>query len=95
MKHSLLLLALLFAGCNDTTTTETNITHVKQGDNGLYIYNENGTVTYTSTTEYGDEPTGEFDASDDATECRAKGYFYCPLDNKCMPKKLDDGACNG
>lgn len=95
MKYVLIaVMALGLLGCNNTTEN-TNITRVVQGDNGVYIYNEDGTTTYTSTIDYaGEEPTGEFDPADDATECRAKGYFYCELDNKCMPKKLEDGSCS-
>jgi len=93
MKIGLLILAFLFVGCEENSTT---ITNVNQGDGGTYISNNDGTVTYTYTQSEGDASdgtTGEFDAGDDEQECKSKGYFYCPITNTCNNTALNGGSC--
>ena len=91
------LAVLALTACGSTTTTNT-VTKVEMGDNGTYINNQDGTVTYTQTVTDGDATdgtTGDFDATDDATECRAKGYFYCPITQTCNDTSASTGSCTG
>ena len=90
-----IVMALMLTACGSTTTTNTT-TVVTQGDNGTYISNSDGTVTYTQTVTEGDATdgtTGDYDATDDATECRAKGYFYCNLTHTCNDVSASSGSC--
>ena len=89
------VMALALIGCGNTTTTNT-VTHVEMADGGTYIYNADGTVTFTQTITDGDATdgtTGDYDASDDATECRAKGYFFCPITKTCNDTSASSGSC--
>ena len=91
----IIVMALMLTACGSTTTT-TEVTQVTQGDNGTYINNADGTVTYIQHISDGDATdgtTGEFDAGDDAQECRSKGFFYCKLENKCMNTEASSGSC--
>jgi len=95
LKHILLVLLLTFAftGCGETTTTSTTVV---QGENGTYINNSDGTVTYIQHIEDGDATdgtTGEYNASDDAEECRSKGYFYCNITKTCNDVSASSGSC--
>ena len=94
------MVAMLLAmtGCGDETTS--NNTYVTQGDNGVYIDNGDGTITYVAdaynegqtSEDFSDEP---FDASDDATECRSKGYFWCSINSVCVNQSGDGASCTG
>ena len=90
-----IMMALMLTACGSTTTT-TEITQVTQGDNGTYINNADGTVTYIQHISDGDATdgtTGDFDARDDDQECRSKGYFYCTLSNTCINSDASSGSC--
>ena len=92
MKIGLLILAFLFVGCEENSTT---ITNVNQGDGGTYINNNDGTVTYTYTQNDGDasDGTGEYDSGDDEQECKSKNFFWCPITNTCNNTALNGGSC--
>ena len=95
MKIGLLILVSIFVlnGCGDETTT--NSTTVVQGDNGVYISNGDGTVTYVADAynNGNDEVTGEFDDEADEAECKAGGRFWCPLTKTCNNVSGSSGSC--
>lgn len=88
------------SGGGDVTINDTTV-----GENGTYIQNADGTVTYTSGNDnvftlpdgekvsIADEPTGDYSASYDAEECAANGYFYCTIENKCLNVPARGGSC--
>jgi len=89
---------LALVGCQGGDTTNTQITNVEMGDNGTYIYNADGTVTYIDynngeSTDGGAGTTGTFNATDNAVECRLNGYFFCTLSNSCTNQPLGGGTC--
>ena len=96
MKIGLLILVSMFvlSGCGDETTT--NSTTVVQGDNGVYISNGDGTVTYVADAyNEGDKSdgTGEYDDQADEEECKADGFFWCPLTKTCNNVSGSSGSC--
>ena len=94
-----MVVAMLLAltGCGDETTS--NNTYVTQGDNGVYIDNGDGTITYIADAfnegDTSDGTTGEFDSGDDEVECKSKGYFFCPLTKTCNNTSGSSGTCSG
>ena len=92
----------VYSGGGDVTINQTTV-----ADNGVYIQNADGTVTYTTgsensinddsgdstakTPEYGDEP---YDPSYNEGECRASGYFWCPLSGSCLDQPATGSACS-
>jgi len=97
-KIAMVLIALLaITGCGNETTN--NTTTVVQGDNGTYISNADGTVTYIADAynegDASDGTTGEYDASDDEQECKSKGYFFCPITQTCNDTSGSGGTCTG
>ena len=87
---------LVLTGCGETTNNTTTVT---QGDNGVYISNGDGTVTYVADSynegDASDGTTGEFDAGDDEEECKSKGYFFCPITQTCNDTSGSGGTCSG
>jgi len=84
----------VYAG-GDVTLNQTVV-----ADGGTYIYNGDGTVTFISGdgNYLGDtnpEPTGDYDHSDDAQECAANGYFWCPISQQCLNKPANGSSCSG
>ena len=83
----------------DSGGGDVTINDVEVDGNGTYIYNEDGTVTYSTGDGYtsGDAsdstPTGDYDESYDAAECADNGYFYCTLENKCLDQPVTGGTC--
>jgi len=97
MKKLMLLAAmLLFVGCGETTNNTTTVT---QGDNGVYISNGDGTITYTADSynegDASDGVTGEFDDEADEEECKAGGRFWCPITKTCNNVSGSGGTCSG
>ena len=90
------LLIAMLSGCGETTSNNYTTT-VTQGDNGVYIDNEDGNVTYVadSYTDGNDEITGEYDEGDDEVECKSKGYFWCPITRTCNNTSGSGGTCSG
>jgi len=94
-----------------TTTTNTTIdsgggdvtiNDVEVDGNGTYVYNADGTVTYSTgdgfTNTNGEDATvvdasDEFDEGYDQAQCTAAGYFYCTLNNICVNQAADAGTC--
>ena len=88
------------SGGGDVTINDTTV-----GENGTYIQNQDGTVTYTSgndnvfTLPSGEKvsiagsPSGDYDPTYNAEECAANGYFYCTLENKCLNTPASGGTC--
>jgi len=97
MKLILIVAMLLLAGCGEGNTTVNNTTTVTQGDNGVYISNGDGNLTYIadSYNNGNDEVTGEFDDGDDEVECKSKGYFWCPITNTCNNTSGSGATCSG
>ena len=100
MKKLLIACIALVAlvGCDSGDTTNTQITNVEMGDNGTYIHNADGTVTYIDyqTGEGaggGNTTNGVFNATDNAVECRLNGYFFCTLSQTCTNQPLGGGTC--
>ena len=98
-KVILLAAMLLLIGCGESTTVN-NTTTVTQGDNGVYINNGDGTVTYVADS-YNEGQTSEdfedeeYDSGDDAVECKAKGFFWCPITKTCNNTSGSGGTCSG
>ena len=96
----------------DTTVTNTTIdsgggdvtiNDVEVTDTGTYVYNENGTVTYSTGDGFDQGDIGadgvvsasdEYDEGYDQSECTAAGYFYCTLENRCLNQPADAGTCS-
>ena len=98
MLLTLMTLAVLaLSACNSGDTTNTQITNVEMGDNGTYIHNADGTVTYidyqTGTGLDGGNTTGVYNSTDNATECRLNGYFFCTISQTCLNQPLGGGTC--
>jgi len=100
MKHLILALVAVLAlsACDSGDTTNTQITNVEMGDNGTYIHNSDGTVTYIDYqtgegVDGGAGTTGVYNPTDDAVECRLNGYFFCTLSNTCLNQPLGGGTC--
>jgi len=93
----LIIVAMLLAltGCGDETTS--NNTYVTQGDNGVYIDNGDGTITYVADAynNGNDEVTGDFDDEADEAECKAGGRFWCPITKTCNNVSGSSGTCSG
>ena len=102
----------------DTTVTNTTIdsgggdvtiNDVEVTGEGTYVYNENGTVTYSTGDDFGqgdvgtgdtdgdgvpDVEVGVYDDAYDQAECTASGFFYCTLENKCLDQPASGGTCS-
>jgi len=88
------------SGGGDVTINDTTV-----GENGTYIQNADGTVTFTSgndntmtlpdgtEVDVADEPSGDYDPEYTAEECAANGYFWCPLANQCQNSPASGSAC--
>ena len=85
----------------DSGGGDVTINDVEVDGNGTYIYNEDGTVTYstgdgftnTSGADAIVEASDGFDEGYDQAECTAAGYFYCTLNNICVNQPADAGTC--
>ena len=115
-------LAFMFTACGEdgarSTTTTTNTTidsgggdvtinDVEVSDEGTYIYNSDGTVTFTTGSENVIQPAdgdsngdgvadvivGDYDEGYDQAQCNAAGFFYCSIENKCLNQPSDAGTC--
>jgi len=93
-----------------TTTTNTTINsgggdvainNVDVSNEGMYIQNADGTVTYT-TTSGDNSPTGNnndggekkpYDSSWDEATCTTNGYFFCTLNGLCLNQPTASGSC--
>ena len=112
---------LMLQGCGDTKgdANYTEVTSIDSGggdvtindvqvsEEGTYIYNENGTVTFTTGDENVIQPAngdsdgdgvvdvtvGDYDEGYDASQCNAAGFFYCTIENKCLNQPSDAGTC--
>jgi len=98
MIKIIMIVAMLIAltGCGDETTS--NNTYVTQGDNGVYIDNGDGTITYVADAfNEGDKSdgTGEYDDGDDEVECKSKNFFWCPITKTCNNTSGSGGTCSG
>ena len=91
---------LALVGCDTGgDTTNTQITNVEMGDNGTYIHNSDGTVTYIDYqtgegVDGGNSTNGVYNSTDNAVECRLNGYFFCTLSNTCLNQPLGGGTCS-
>ncbi len=90
----------VYAG-GDVTVNQTTVT-----DNGVYIENADGTITYVegtgntvNETNDGsggfdtDNRTGDYDAEWSEDTCRENGYFFCPISQKCLDQPAEGGSC--
>jgi len=115
---------LMLQGCTtgDKTTSNTEISNttidsgggdvtindVQVSDEGTYIYNEDGTVTFTTGDENNIEGVGTGDSDGDGiedvevgtfsteysqSECTAAGFFYCTIENVCLDQPAIGGTC--
>ena len=84
----------VYSGGGDVSINQTTV-----ADNGVYIQNADGTVTYTTgngnSFDTGDNGTsGDYPGEDaPADECRAAGYFFCTISQSCLNQPSDGGAC--
>ena len=78
---------------------DVTINDVEVDGNGTYVYNADGTVTYSTGDGFAGGNDGVVDASDefdegyDQAECTAAGYFYCTLENRCLNQPAGGGTC--
>ena len=101
----------------DTTITNTTIdsgggdvtiNDVEVSDEGTYIYNSDGTVTFTTGDENNIEGVGTGDSDGDGipdvevgsyneyydqAQCTAAGFFYCTIENQCLDQPAAAGTC--
>jgi len=101
----------------DTTITNTTIdsgggdvtiNDVEVSDEGTYIYNSDGSVTFTTGDENNIEGVGTGDSDGDGeedvpvgvysdtytqSECTAAGFFYCTIENQCLDQPAIGGTC--
>ena len=116
------IIALSISGCSDTRgdTVNTEITKIDSGggdvtindvevsDEGTYIYNSDGSVTFTTGDENNiegvgtgdsdgdgveDVEVGTFSAAYSQSECTAAGFFYCTIENVCLDQPAVGGTC--
>jgi len=86
-----LILAFLLVGCGTTSVTE--VTNVEMGENGTYINNDNGTITYVDYPIENPPEMGIYNASYDKIDCLRAGYSWCDLTNTCMSVRIGSGTC--
>jgi len=101
----------------DTTITNTTIdsgggdvtiNDVEVSDEGTYIYNSDGSVTFTTGDENDIQGVGTGDSDGDGeqdvevgtfseaytqSECTAAGFFYCTIENQCLDQPAIGGTC--
>jgi len=103
------IMAMGLVGCGDYTGDTSDTTYDYTSE---YTYTENnidygsGTVLQCDDsncsviggkgTKGGDAVVGEYDENYSPTECRAAGFFFCTIEDKCLNQRVDDASsgCN-
>ena len=114
-------MTFFIVGCGETTgdsnytenTTinsgggDVTINDVEVSDEGTYIYNSDGTVTFTTGDENNigpadgdsdgdgvqDVEVGQYDSDYNQAQCTAAGFFYCTIENQCLDQPSTGGTC--
>ena len=104
MKKIMIIVALLssttlFVGCGDTTGDGATVSvDCGAGGCGDVTLGDGNTQTTNTTPSKFTTPSVEFnldnyDATLDAASCRDLGFFFCTIEQKCLPKPLKSGSC--
>jgi len=88
----------LFTGCGEQTADGATVS-VECGEGGCSdITIGDGNLQTTSTGVDGTTPSVAFDLDNydetyDASTCNDLGFFYCSIEQKCLPQPLNTGTC--
>ena len=90
---------IVYSNGGDVTINDATV-----DNGGQYITNDDGTITYISGDGNGindnsgyynpdENMSGFFDPMYTQQECNANGYFWCPLESKCLNKPTNGSSC--
>lgn len=92
---ALLSSIMLFTGCGETTADGATVS-VDCGAGGcgdVTVGDGNTLTTINNTTPSVAFDLDNYDENLDAATCNDLGFFYCTIEQKCMPQPIDSGSC--
>ena len=107
----MIITAFVMSGCADftgDTTYDSSTDNSVNIDRSHTVRDSNGTTTYYSAKtpndltddEIGDGVpsdvvVGDYDPNYSKEECGQAGFFFCPLENKCLNQPAYGSSCSG
>ena len=99
------LVAFGLVACGDLDTGDTTIMESSYVYTENNIDYGSGTVLFcndancsvnasnsSSSASDGDAVVGEYDENYTPSECKAAGFFYCSIEDKCLNQRVDDSS---